>query len=252
MRRRAEQDRPEALVLARQLVDSARRDLDSNIRNSAADGVLGYLHRHGRAVLDGASGYRASREELDAAEQEVMIAVLRGGFRGGSDAQAAAWLASVLRNALRKEARMRRRHPTVALRDNASSEVVMISDGAALREVVQAAVSVLGEEIRRGARPRDALSLVNDWDLAASSALGETTAQQVMRLGARWLSSARRTTRQTAGDETRAAAARIRQRRQRGRRAALHALHRLRCAGSWDSDWDPALEVLGLGGNRAF
>ena len=45
-----------------------------------------------------------------------------------------------------------------------------------------------------------------------------------------------------------AAAARIRQRRQRGRRAALLALDRLRSAGLWDASWDAALDVLGLGG----
>jgi hypothetical protein len=189
-------------------------------------------------------GNSVARDHLADAVQEALIAVMRGGFKGGTERQATAWLTRVLLNALRKQLRDRRRRLDVEPRSTLEPAPQSFELKSELREMTRAAVALLRDEIRRTARPRDTHLLELDFELWLRASLGESTASQIGRAGALLV---RRATSDAPGPwEAERASARVRQRRRRGRIAATRALERLRAAGSWPAELDPTFAILGL------
>jgi DNA-directed RNA polymerase specialized sigma24 family protein len=228
--------------IASDLVSTGTASLDSRARSAAAARVDSFLKKRARHYL-GAHADHVARDHLADAIQEVLTAVLRGGFTRGTKHQATAWLRRVLLNSLRKQLRDRRRRLESDPRMLLELGSPACDEATELREATRAAATLLRAEIGRAARPRDVHMVELDFDLWVGAALGESTSSQIDHAGALLV---RRSRSAPGPSDASRASARVRQRRRRGRIAATRALERLRATGSWPGELDFALGVLGL------
>jgi DNA-directed RNA polymerase specialized sigma24 family protein len=232
--------------IARELCRAGMRELDPRMRSAAAVRVDCYLRSHCLHHLGTRRVRGSPHSTVDDAIQDVLVAVVRSGFKGGTDEQAAAWLSRVLRNAVGRQERDGRRHAESQPPALQVSATHPVDFSAELREVTGVAVALILKEIGRKPRRHNARTLEVDFDLWLCASLGESIASQVKRAASLLVRRASVTKRVESGGEVSRASARIRQRRHRGRLAAVRALEHLHRTDSWPAELDLALAVIGL------